>query len=321
MTTNYHQPHPFVLITNAVPPEVLTPLAGVAEVIVGPHDGDLMPRDEVLRLAPRLSGIINQAELRVDAELLDAAPRLQVVANVAIGVDNLDLPLLRARGIVATNVPEAFTESTADCTLGLLLAVARRLVEADSFVRAGHWRSFQPGRWDGLLLAGKTLGLIGYGRIGRAVERRARAFGLRVIHFHPRSDGSSPDYRPLEDLLAESDFISLHVPLTPDTHRLLNAARFGRMKRGACLINMARGRVIDESALVASLQSGHLAGAGLDVFETEPQVHPALLQMPQVVVTPHLGGGTRESRAQARRLCAENVAAVLRGRPPLTPVG
>ncbi len=321
MTTNDRQELPLVLITNAVPPEVLAPLAGVAEVILGPGGGDLMPRDEVLRLAPRLSGIINQAELRVDAELLDAAPRLQVVANVAIGVDNLDLPLLRARGIVATNVPEAFTESTADCAIGLMLAVARRLVEADRFVRAGQWRGFQPGRWDGLLLAGKTLGLVGYGRIGQAVERRALAFGLRVIHFDPRSDGSAPGYRPLEDLLAESDLVSLHVPLTPDTHRLLDAARLGRMKRGACLLNVARGRVVDESALVAALESGHLAGAGLDVFEDEPRVHPALLQMPQVVLTPHLGGGTRESRAEARRLCAENVAAVLRGRPPLTPVG
>lgn len=311
---------PLVLITNAVPPDVLAPLAGVAEVILGPGGGDLMPRDEVLRLAPRLAGIINQAELRVDAELLDAAPRLKVVANVAIGVDNLDLPLLRARGIVATNVPEAFTESTADCTLGLMLAVARRLVEADSFVRAGQWRDFQPGRWDGSLLSGKTLGLVGYGRIGRAVERRALAFGLRVIHFDPRSDGSSPGYCPLEDLLAESDFVSLHVPLTPDTTRLFDAARIGQMKRGACLINIARGRVADENALVAALQSGHLAAAALDVFEGEPRVHPALLQMPQVILTPHLGGGTRESRAQARRLCAENVAAVLTGRPALTPV-
>lgn len=310
---------PLVLITNTVPPEHLAPLDGVARVLMGPTGGDLMPRAEVLKLAPTLAGIISQAELRVDAELLDLAPRLRVVANVAIGVDNLDLPLLRRRGIVATNVPNAFVDSTADCTLGLILAAARRLVEADRFVRAERWRSFQPGTWDGTLLAGKTLGLVGYGKIGQAVERRARAFGLDVIHFR-RSDTSAPGYRPLSELLAASDFVSLHAPLNPDSNRLINADRLRQMKRGSFLINMARGRVVDEGALVAALQSGQLAGAALDVFEDEPRVHPALLTMPNVVLSPHLGGGTHESRRQARHLSAANVAAVLLGRPALTPL-
>lgn len=312
-------PLPLVLITNTVPPAALAPLAGVARVLMGPAGGDLMPRAEVLRLAPTLAGIINQAELRVDAELLAAAPRLRVVANVAMGVNNLDLPALRARGIVATNVPEAFTESTADCTLGLILAVARRLVEADRYVRAGSWRGFQPGAWDGLLLSGRTLGLVGYGRIARAVEHRARAFGLEVIHYRRTPDGS-PGYAPLEDLLARADIVSLHTPLNAESDRLIDAARLARMKRGAILINMARGRVVDEAALVAALQSGHLAGAGLDVFEDEPRVHPVLPTLPQVVLTPHLGGGTTQSRHEARLLCARNVAAVLQGRPALTPV-
>lgn len=278
-----------------------------------------MPRAEVLRLAPELAGIINQAELRVDAELLSVAPRLRVVANVSIGVDNLDRPSLRARGIIATNVPDSFTESTADCTLGLILAAARRLAEGDRYVRGGLWSGFQPGAWDGVQLAGKTLGIVGHGKIGRAVERRARAFGMDVIHYR-RSDKSAPGYRPLPELLRTSDFVTLHTPLNADSDRLFNAERLRLMKRGSFLINMARGRVVDEGALVAALQSQHLAGAALDVFEDEPRVHPALLRMPQVVLEPHLGGGTRESRLQARQLCAANVAAVLTGRPALTPV-
>lgn len=314
-----HSDLPLVLITNTVPPAVLAPLEGIARVLMGPAGGDLMPREEVLRLAPKLEGIINQAELRVDAELLTAAPRLRIVANVAMGVNNLDLAAMRACGVIATNVPEAFTESTADCTLGLMLAVARRLVEADRYVRSGAWRGFQPGSWDGTLLHGRTLGLVGYGRVAQAVERRARAFGLTVIHYR-RTTGDAPGYTPLDELLARSDIVSLHTPLNPDSDRLINAERLSRMKHGAFLINMARGRVVVEAALVDALRSSHLAGAGLDVFEDEPRVHPDLLTMPQVVLTPHLGGGTTDSRFQARHLCAQNIAAVLQGRPPLTAV-
>lgn len=310
---------PLVLITNTVPDDVLAPLAGVARVIMGPAGGDLMPRGDVLRLAPTLAGIINQAELRVDADLLSAAPRLRIVANVAMGVNNLDLVAMRARGVIATNVPAAFTESTADCTLGLMLAVARRLAEADRYVRSGAWTRFQPGMWDGTLLQGRTLGLVGYGRIAQAVEHRAQAFGMNVIHYRRTPDGM-PSYAPLDRLLGQSDFVSLHTPLNVDSDRLMTAARFGQMKRGSVLLNLARGRVVDEAALVAALQSGHLAGAGLDVFEDEPRVHPALVAMPQVVLTPHLGGGTTASRFQARHLCARNVAAVLLGQPALTPV-
>ncbi|MBL9215428.1 MAG: D-glycerate dehydrogenase [Opitutaceae bacterium] len=310
---------PTVLITNTVPPDVLAPLVGVARIIQGPADGNVMARSEVLRLAPSLAGIVNQGELRVDAELLDAAPELRVVANVAMGVDNLDLPLMRARGVVATNVPSAFIESTADCTLGLILAVTRRLVEADRYVRAGGWTAFQPGVWDGMLLRGKTLGLVGYGRIGRAVEQRARAFGLEVVH-HSRTPSSAPGYRPLPALLGESAIVSLHVPLNADSRGLIDATRLRQMPRGAILINMARGRVVREAELVAALQEGHLAGAGLDVFEDEPSVHPVLAGLPQVVLTPHLGGGTRESRREARLLSVHNVAAVLTGRPPSTPL-
>jgi len=307
---------PLVLFTNAVPDEVLAPLKGIARVVLGPANGDLMSRTEVLRLAPELAAIVNQAELRVDAELLDRAPRLRVVANVAIGVNNLDLALMQRHGVYATNVPQAFVDSTADFTLGLLLAVTRRIHEADSYVRAGRWRSFQPGVWDGALLNEKTLGLVGYGAIGQAVAHRARSFGLRVL-FHQRSNVDDPGYVPLDRLAREADIVSLHLPLNPDSDRLINAQRLAEMKRGAILINASRGRIVDESALVMSLQTGHLAGAALDVFENEPDVHPALLSMPNVVLTPHIGGGTRESRHRARSTCVTDVVRVLTGQRPL----
>ena len=310
---------PLVVITNTVPESVLLPLREIARVVMGPDDGNLMSRADLMRLAPGAVGIVNQAELRVDAELLDAAPLLRIVANVAIGVNNLDLPLMARRGVVATNVPEAFVEATADCTLAMILAVARRISEADRYVRSGKWDSFQPGAWDGALLQGKTLGIVGYGKVGRAVEKRARAFGLEVIHYR-RSDQGSPGFRPLDDLVRQSDFVSIHTPLNAASERLFDASRIQRMKPGAFLINMARGRVVDETALVAALKAKHLAGAGIDVFENEPRVHTDLLTMNQVVLSPHLGGGTVESRHQARLLCMQNVAAILRGLPPLTPV-
>jgi glyoxylate reductase len=310
---------PLVLITNSVPPNSLSPLDGLAQVVMGPTGGDLMTRAEVLAHASQLRAIINQGELRVDEELLAAAPQLQIVANVAMGVDNLDLAMMRDRGVIATNVPDAFVESTADCTLALLLALSRRIPEADRFVRAAAWRSFRPGTWDGVLLRGKTLGLVGYGQIARAVETRAKAFGMKTSHFK-RTGARAPGFSPLDELLGSADFVSLHTPLNADSHGLMNAARIRAMKRGGFLINMARGKVVDEAALVAALQSGHLAGAALDVFEDEPKVHPALIRMENVVLTPHLGGGTEVSRLQARLLCASNVAAVLRGRSPLSPV-
>lgn len=312
-------PLPRVLITNTVPDTVLEPLRGLAEVILGPDGGLTTPRDDVLQLAPELAGIINQGELRIDAELLDRSPRLRIVANVAAGYNNMNTELMAARGVWGTNTPDAFYEATADFTLALILAVARFLAKGDRYVRAGEWKRFEPGVWDGMLLSGKTLGIVGYGRTGQAVATRARAFGMNIIYTR-RQIATDPACRPLDALLAEADFVSLHVPLLPQTHHLIDARRLAQLKPGAYLINMARGPVVDEEALVRALQSGHLAGAGLDVFENEPEVHPALLTMENVVLAPHVGGGTRESRQAARLLCAENVAAVLRGERPLTPV-
>ncbi len=310
-----------VLITNAVPDDVLQPLDGLAEVIQGPHGGPTMSRDEVLDLTPELVGIINQGELIVDPELLDQGKDLKIIANVAIGYNNLDVDLMAERGIWATNTPDAFVESTADCTLGMIITVLRKMQFADPYVRSGQWEQdgFQPGVWDGILLAGKTLGIVGYGQIGKAVEIRAKAFGMKVIH-HNRTITDSPDYRLLDNLLAESDVVSLHVPLTKETHHLIDAQRLAQMKPGAYLVNMARGPVVYEEAIVEALKTNQLAGAALDVFEDEPRVHPGLLELDNVYLAPHIGGGTLQSRHESRLLCTQNIAAVLRGEQPLTPV-
>ena len=312
---------PKILITNHVPDDHLEPLLGLAEIIKGPSGGPMCSREEVLALAPDLVGIINQHELAVNRELLAAAPKLRIVANVAIGYNNLDILALDEAGVWASNCPDPFSEPAADHTIALLLAVARRVPEADAYVRSGQWArdGFQPGPWDGMLLGGKTIGIVGFGQIGRGVAKRAEAFGMRVI-FHNTSGQNDPRYRTLEALLAESDVVSLNCPLVPATRHLLNAQSIALMKRGAIVLNMARGPVVDENALAAALASGHLGGAGMDVAENEPQIHPGLLAQKNVVFTPHIGGGTVESRKQARLTCARNVAEVLQGRPPLNPV-
>jgi glyoxylate reductase len=228
---------------------------------------------------------------------------------------------MASRGVWATNTPDSFADATADCALALLLALVRRIPAADRYVRSGQWAvdGFQPSRWEGNQLSGKCLGIIGFGRIGRATARRAAGFGMRVIH-HTRSGAGDPNWRSLPALLAESEVVALHCPLTLETRGLIDAAALAAMRPGAILLNLARGPVVDESALAAALRSGHLGGAGLDDFEAEPRVNADLLDLENVVLTPHIGGGTIESRADARLLAAENVARVLRGERPITPV-
>ena len=312
---------PKVLVTLKIPMEDLAPLDGLAEIVMSPYDWDIMPRSEILERIGECDALLSQGELRVDEELLDAAPKLRIAANAAMGIDNLDLAALTRRGIWATNTPGAFVESTADLTLGLILSAVRRIAEGDRFVRRSEWEKtgFQPVRWEGMLLGGKTLGLVGYGKIGKAVEKRAQAFGMKTIHSRTTPDDHT-DCRPLEILLGESDIVGLFVPHTPSTHHLINEQTLALMKPGAILINVARGKVVDEPALVEALRGGRLRAAGLDVFEAEPKVNPALFEMDQVVMTPHLGGSTREDRRGGRLEAAENVARILRGELPLTPV-
>ncbi|MGK0188312.1 MAG: glyoxylate reductase [Verrucomicrobiales bacterium] len=310
---------PRVLVTLRIPESHLVPeLYELAEVKFATDPGKAMSRAEALASVADVDAIISQGELKVDAELIAAAPRLKIVANVAIGTDNLDKPALAARGIRATNAPDAFTEATADVALGLLLAAARKLAEGDRYLRTGEWErdGFHPVRWEGMLLSGKVLGIVGFGAIGRAVARRAEAFGMRVI-FNRSQPDLDPRYRDLDRLLKEADVVSLHTPLTAATHHLIHTDRLAAMKPGAILINLARGKVVDEEALVAALQSGQLSGAGLDVFENEPVVHPALLDMPNVVLCPHVGGSAVEARQAARLLASENVLRVLRGDSPV----
>ena len=304
---------PRVFITRRLsidPSRVLGP-----GIEIDQHDAEQAPpRDELLRRVHEATAILPILSDRVDAELLDAAPRLRLVANHAVGYDNVDVPACTARGVWVTNTPDVLTESTADLTLALILSLSRRLREGEQLVRSGKWAGWAPTQLLGVELSGKTLGILGYGRIGRAVARRAEAFGMRVL-FTARGGGV-----PLDALLEESDVVSIHCPLTPQTRGLFDAQRLLQLKRGALLINTARGPIIDEAALAAALQAGHLGGAALDVFEHEPRVHPALLGRDDVVLLPHLGSATRETRQRMAEVALAQVELVLRGERPTHPV-
>ena len=258
---------------------------------------------------------------RVDARSLDLLPGLRVVANYGAGYDGVDVDECRRRGIAVTNTPGVLDAAVADLTFALILSVRRRVVEADRFVRAGHWAQ----HWAepylvGDDVGGATLGVIGLGRIGHAVARRARAFDMRVVYTR-RSDAETDvgERRPLDDLLTEADVVTLHVPLTHQTAGLLDRRRLALMRDGACLVNTARGRVVDERALVAELESGRLS-AGLDVFAHEPHVPEPLLLLPNVVLVPHIGSATKDTRSAMTRLVVDNILAVAAARPPVTPV-
>jgi len=263
---------------------------------------------------------------RVDAALLHRAPRLRVVANAVVGYEHVDLAACRSRGITVTNTPEVLTDATADLAFALILSVLRGLPSAERSLRAGGFHGW--GFWDylGVDPGGRTLGIFGMGRIGRAVARRAAPFGMRVI-YHSRSRLPADDERALDaewvdldGLVERSDVLSLHAPLTAETRHVIGGDALRRMRPGSFLVNTARGALVDEAALADALRHGPLAGAGLDVYEREPAIHPALLDLPNVVLLPHVGSATRETRTRMAMLAARNVHAVLRGHPPLTPV-
>lgn len=309
---------PIVLVQSWLAPERLEPLAGYTLMIPSEREAPYLTHADVCRDGREISAIVNHGNLRIDGELLDATPHLRIVANMARGFDNFDLEEMSARNVWGTNVPTAFTIPTAEVAMGLLLMVMRRLSEGERFLRSGQWKAHEPGRWDAPTLNGKTLGIIGFGEIGRATAVRAGAFGMTIVYHRRREGGEG--WLPLDDLLAVSDVVSVSTPLAPDTHHLIDAAALAKMKPGAILINTGRGPLVDEQALVDALRSGHLGGAGLDVFEREPEIHPDLLSFPNVAMTPHLGGGTHESRVDAADHAIANVLAVLRGGEPLSPV-
>ena len=307
-----------VLVTKHVYPEAITLLEKACEVEY--HDSRTgMPPEELVRRLAGKDAIVCQLTDKMSAAVMDAAPELKVIANVAVGFDNIDVPAATERGIVATNTPGVLTETTADMAFTLIMAAGRRLTEAERFLRDGKWGEWYIDLLCGYDIHGATLGVYGLGRIGQAVARRARGFDMRVLyHDVARVDGAlerelGASYVDFDQLLAESDFLSLHAPLTPQTRHAVGSAELAKMKRTAILINTARGPLVDEAALADALEAKTIAAAGLDVFESEPNVHPKLLELPNVVLAPHIASASIATRTKMCLMAAENALAVLNG--------
>ena len=310
-----------ILVTRRLPSSVLDKLRAVGslDVYVG---AAAIPPDELRARVPGKAALVTLPTDAIDRSVIDAAPELKIIANVAVGFDNIDVPCANSRGIVVTTTPDVLTDSVADFTWALILAITRRLAEGERLVRRGDWKGWALDLLLGTELRGKQLGLVGLGRIGRAVAARAPAFGMKVAFTaHRELDVPGAEPMSLDRLLLTSDIVSLHVPLTGETRHLIDRRALTRMKRSAYLINTARGPVVDEEALAWALQQHLLAGAALDVYEHEPAVHADLLRLENVLLVPHLASGTTETRTAMADLAVENVRAVLAGRPPLTPVG
>src|SRR6266481_9098177 len=279
------------------------------------------PREEVLRRVEEKDGLICLLTEKVNEELLRVAPKLRIAANVAVGFDNIDVAACTRRGVAATNTPGVLDETTADFAWTLLMAVARRLGEAEALARSGNWKNWDLDQLVGTDVWGKTLGIVGFGRIGRAMARRASGFQMKVIYSDAvrAPEGVEKElkaeFREMNPLLAESDFVSVHVPLLPETRGLFDAAKFYRMKPTAFLINTSRGPVVDEAALVATLEAKKIAGAGLDVYENEPFIHPGLKRA-NVVLAPHLASASLETRTKMACMAAQNVVALFSGQQP-----
>ena len=316
-----------VVVTGRVPDAAIEKLRAAHEVEMWP-DPEPIGREELLRRVAGADAVVSLLTERIDAELLDAAgPQLKVVANVAVGYDNIDVPACSERGVVATNTPGVLTDATADIAFGLILMATRRLGEGERLIRSG-----QDWKWGmffllGSGLQGKTLGVVGMGGIGQATARRARAFGMEIV-YQSRSEidaGIAAELGArrveLDELLSVSDVVSLHCPYGPATHHLIGAEQLAAMQDSAYLVNTARGPIVDEAALASALREGRIAGAGLDVYEHEPRVHPELRELDNVVLLPHLGSATVETRTAMAVLAAENVLAVLGGQRPPTPIG
>jgi glyoxylate reductase len=313
-----------VLVTRRLPAPAMDAITMRCDADVWEEEGAI-PREELLRRIAGTPGAVTLLTEKVDAEFLDAAgPNLMIVANYAVGFDNIDVEECTRRGVMATNTPEVLTDTTADTAWALLMATGRRIAEGDRFLR-----SRRPWIWGPEMMLGqdvhhKVLGIVGFGRIGQAVARRSRGFGMQVIYYDAyrpppeveREVGA--EFRDLDDLLAEADFISVHVALTPEARHMFGVEQFRRMKPTAVIVNTSRGPVIDEAALAEALRGGEIFAAGLDVFEKEPEVHPGLLEQDNAVVIPHLGSATVDTRNAMGMLAAENLIAGLEGRRPPT---
>jgi lactate dehydrogenase-like 2-hydroxyacid dehydrogenase len=313
---------PSILLTGKIPASVLGRLESIGEVeqFRRGATGE-MPHDELVARVRSKQALVSMVTDPVTRNVIDAGTELKIIANVAVGYNNIDVDAARQRGIVVTNTPGVLTDATADLTWAHILGITRRVGEGERLIRRGGWNGWAFDFMLGAELRGKQLGIVGYGGIGRAVAARGRAFGMRVAYTSrtPKDDADA-EPMPLDRLLATSDVLSLHCPLTPETRHLIDQPALARMKRSAYLINTSRGPVVDEKALAWALRTHLIAGAALDVFEQEPKVEPELLTLENVMLVPHLGSGTVETRTAMADLAVRNVAAVLGGGEPLTPV-
>ncbi|HKO30739.1 MAG TPA: D-glycerate dehydrogenase [Nitrospiraceae bacterium] len=310
---------PTLYVSRLLPDPVMAIVRERFQLVKDPHDTLSAPSTLREGLCQADAAIVTLGD-RIDAETIHKTTRLKILANYAVGYNNIDLAAARQRGLIVTNTPDVLTDATADLTWALILATARRVVEGDALVRSGHWNGWSPTQLLGAEVSGKTLGIIGMGRIGQAVAHRATGFRM-AVRYHTRqlmATSSLPcewEYRSLQDLLEEADIVTIHLPLTPATHHLIGARELAWMRPTAFIINTARGPIVDEAALVEALKTGIIAGAGLDVYEEEPTIHSTLAQLKQVVLLPHLGSATLHARVQMGLVCLENIQAVLEGRP------
>ena len=314
-----------IYVTRPLPEEALSLLRRCGEMSLWEKD-EVIPRDVLLREVRETEALLCMVTEQIDEELLAHAPRLRIVANMAVGYDNVDVPALTRRGILLTNTPGVLTETTADLTFALILAIARRVAEAERFVRAGHWRSWGPLFFVGHDVHHATVGIIGLGRIGTEVAKRARGFDMRILytsHTRKREAEEALGCIPVDltTLLRESDFVTVHVPLTSETRHLLSTPQFKQMKRTAFLINVARGPIVDQQGLYAALRDGLIAGAALDVTDPEPiPLDDPLLSLNNCLTLPHIGSASIATRTRMATLAAENIVAFLAGHHPPTPV-
>ena len=320
-----------VLVTNRIPAAVLQHLESDLEIDYHTEQNALS-RDQLLDRVRDKHGLLCVVTDTIDAGIIKAGSQLRVIANIAVGYDNIDIATAKKHGIVVTNTPEVLTESVAELTWGLILNVTRRVVEGDRLIQSGVWKGWALDFMLGMELFGKQLGVVGSGRIGRAVAARASVFGMKVVFAARKESNDTTDrsqltktlkdssVMPLDRLLATSDVVSLHVPMTSDTHHLIDREALVNMKPSAYLVNTSRGPVVDEDALVVALRDGLIAGAALDVYEREPMVHSGLLGLSNVILSPHLGSATHETRTAMADLAARNLMEVLSGNSPITPI-
>jgi gluconate 2-dehydrogenase len=308
-----------IVVSRRVYPELIEALRGEFDLVANQDDRTWSPVELAKAMADADGALLTAGE-RVDDALLRQCPKLKVVSNIAVGFNNIDLAACTAHGVLATNTPDVLNEATADHAWALLLAAARRVGESERWLRSGHWKRWTFEMFNGAEISGTTLGVLGMGRIGRAIARRASGFSMRVIYHNrqrlPAAQEGGAQYVTLDELLAQADHLVLVVPYSQAVHHIIGADQLARMKRSAVLVNIARGGVVDDAALGTALREGRLAAAGLDVYENEPALHPGFLELENVVLTPHIASSTRATRTAMAMLAVDNARAALAGQVP-----